>query len=138
MGLLASLFGMDTAKKEAIRGEIDLTEAVEAHMKWKHRLQDYVEGKSSEQLDPLVVARDDQCKLGQWIHGPALHHFHDDKSFEELRKDHAQFHFAAANVVKDIQENKRAEAEKILSGEYAAISHKVVAELTELNKLVTH
>ncbi len=139
MGLLsgiAALLHKDAAKKEAIRGEIDLPKAVEAHIHWKLRLQAYLEGKSTEQLDPMVICRDDQCELGKWIHGPAMSHFHEVEAFHELRADHAQFHYVAANVVKDVQADNRASAEALLKGEYAHISHKVVIALTELNRAV--
>lgn len=138
MGLFASLFHkrVDTATKDAILGEIDLAAAVEAHLHWKLRLQRYMDGKSDEILDPMVVCRDDQCALGKWIHGPALKHFHDFEPFHELRADHAQFHFVAANIVKSVQANDRAAAEQIFNGEYQKISHKVMVTLTELNNLL--
>jgi len=138
MGLFATLFHtrVDTATKAAIRGEIDLAQAVEAHLRWKLRLQNYIEGKSDEKLDPMVICRDDQCTLGKWIHGPATDYFHDAEPFHELRADHAQFHFVAGNIVKSIQENDRAAAEKLFHGEYAQVSHKVMVALTELNDLV--
>lgn len=142
MGLLitgmAYLFNLhiDSAKREAIRDEINLAEAVEAHINWKLRLQSYLDGKLSEPLDSMVVCRDDQCKLGKWIHGPALKHFHEMEPFHQLRADHAQFHFVAAKVVTNVQENNRAAADAILHGEYQQISHKVVMAITELNSLV--
>ena len=139
MGLFsgfAHLFQNDSGKKDVIRAEINLMEAVEAHISWKMRLQAYVDGSSAEQLDPMVVCRDDQCKLGKWIHGTGVGHFHDFEPFHQLRADHAQFHYVAANVVKNVQANDLAAAEAILKGEYQQISHKVVTELTELDKLV--
>ncbi len=142
MGLLsgmAALFHLhvDTDKKEQIRNEVNLSEAVEAHISWKLRLQAYLEGKSQEKLDPMVICRDDQCKLGQWIHGPALNHFHGAEPFHQLRADHAQFHYLAGSVVQKVQANEHAAAEAILKGDYQKISHKVVIALTELNTLVT-
>lgn len=135
---MASLFNMhiNEANKVSIRDEIDLVDAVEAHINWKVRLQSYMDGKSDEKLDPMTICRDDQCKLGKWIHGPALSHFHAFEPFHELRADHAQFHYVAANVVKNVQTNDRAAAEEIFKGEYQKVSHKVVMALTELNKLV--
>lgn len=141
MGLLsgvAYLFHLhiDSTKKEAIREEINLSEAVEAHIAWKLRLQAYLDGTSGEALDPMVICRDDQCKLGKWIHGPALQYFHDLEPFHQLRADHAQFHFVAANVVKEVQANNRTAADEVFHGEYQKVSHKVVMALTELNKAV--
>lgn len=141
MGLLSSLasvFGghIDADKKEKIRNEIDLAEAVQAHVRWKLRLQDYLDGKSSEKLDPMVICRDDQCDLGKWIHSSGMGYFHDLEPFHQLRSDHAQFHYVAANVVQHVHANDRAAAEAALHGEYQQVSHKVVVALTELNKAV--
>ena len=44
-------------------------EAINAHIHWKIRLEKYLDGTSEEKLDPKLVSRDDQCKLGKWIHG---------------------------------------------------------------------
>lgn len=136
---IASLFHsrIDAEKKAAIRSQIDLPQAIQAHVNWKVRLQNYVDGKSDEKLDPMVVCRDDQCALGKWIHGPAMDHFHEFEAFHQLRADHAQFHFVAGNVVKKVQENDRAGAEAIMTDEYRPISHKVVKELTDLDKLIS-
>jgi len=134
MGFFSTLFGGGAAAKEKIRAEINLADAVQAHIHWKLRLENYVNGKSDEALDPLVIARDDQCDLGKWINGPGLQAFHDNKEFLQLRDNHAQFHYLAANVVKHVQDKDTAGAHALLTGQYAAISHKVVAELTDLNK----
>jgi methyl-accepting chemotaxis protein len=138
MGFFSRLFGRDKqddgAVREAIRSEIDIPQCIEAHMKWKGRLQSYLDGSSTEVLDPMVICRDDQCVLGKWIHGPALKYFHDDDGFHKLRSDHANFHFVAGTVVKKAQEDDRAGSEALLRGEYARASRDVIQDLTELNK----
>ena len=103
MGLFSGVatllhLNIDSAKKEQIRGEIDLSDAVQAHINWKLRLQNYLNGKSDETLDPMVICRDDQCVLGKWIHGPALRHFEGDATFHQLCADHAEFHVFAGQV----------------------------------------
>jgi hypothetical protein len=134
MGIFSRLFGQDQGKKHSIRNEIDITEAINAHMKWKARLQRCLDGNSEEKLDPMLVCRDDQCALGKWIHGPALNHFHGDEEFNALRSDHAQFHYVASNVVYKIQQDDHAGAMAIFNGEYVQASRKVIHTLTELNK----
>lgn len=137
MGFFAKLFGGDSKKAdvtEAIRAEINIPECVTAHMKWKARLQSYLDGTSTEVLDPMVICRDDQCALGKWIHGPALRYFHDDEGFHKLRSDHATFHFVAGNVVKKVQDNDRAGADELMKNDYAHASREVIHDLTELNK----
>jgi hypothetical protein len=126
--------GLGASQKAQIREEISLMDAINAHVKWKVRLEDYLNGTSKEKLDPMVICRDDQCVLGKWIHGPALKHFHKDTTFHQLRSDHAQFHFVAGNVVRHVQASERAAAEALMDGEYKQASRKVVQELTELHQ----
>lgn len=141
MGLFSGVatllhLNIDSTQKAKIREEINLADAVQAHINWKLRLQNYLDGKSQEQLDPMVICRDDQCELGQWIHGAGMNHFHELEPFHQLRADHAQFHYVAANVVQKVQANEHDAAHTILHEEYPRISHKVVVALTELNKAV--
>lgn len=128
--------GLTAAKKASIKSEINIMDAISAHVKWKVRLQDYLNGTSTETLDPMVICRDDQCTLGKWIHGPALQHFHDQDAFHALRADHAQFHFIAGNVVKKMQDNDPAGADALMEGDYARTSRRVVQALNELNNQV--
>jgi hypothetical protein len=140
MGLLSRLLGRekpaedDAGVRDAIRSEINIAECIDAHMKWKGRLQSYLDGTSKEQLDAMIICRDDQCALGKWIHGPALKYFHDDDGFHKLRSDHANFHFVAASVVKKVQERDLAGSDALFRNEYARASRDVIQRLTELNK----
>ena len=134
MNIFSRLFGNDDSKKALVRSEINIADAIIAHMQWKSRLQRYLDGVSTEELDPMAICRDDQCALGMWIHGPAANHFHGDAEFNTLRADHAQFHYVASNVVHKVQQRDHATALKIFNGEYAQTSRKVIYALTELNK----
>ena len=134
MSFFTSLFSLAKSKNADIKTEIDLPEAITAHVNWKARLQKYVDGVSGEKLDPMLVCRDDQCDLGKWIHGSGTDRFYADESFRTLRADHAQFHYVAANVVRYMLDNDRAGAEALLRGEYAKVSHHMMGMLDELNK----
>ena len=135
MGFFSSLLDLGESKKTNIKDEINILDAINAHILWKIRLEDYLNGTSEEKLDPESICRDDQCELGKWIYGPALKHFHDaDEGFKTLRDDHAQFHTIAGYVVLSVQANDRAAAQVLMKGGYMNISHKVVHDLTELNK----
>lgn len=134
MSIFSKLFGNDTAKRASIRSEINIADAINAHMQWKARLQRCLDGTSDEKLDPMMVCRDDQCALGKWIHGPAVDHFHGDEDFNTLRADHAQFHYVASNVVLKAQQNDHLSAINLFNGEYVQASRKVIHTLTELHK----
>lgn len=78
---------------------MNFDEAITAHSQWKIRLKTILEGTSSEKLDPAVVALDNRCPLGQWIHGDATLHAA-LAEYDELKREHARFHLSAAEVLK--------------------------------------
>jgi len=105
--------------------------AVEAHIKWKVRLTNYVEGKSTETLDPQVIACDDRCDLGKWIYAN-LDSYQHNATFLTVRSDHAEFHKTAANIVELCHAGEQAMASDNLRGHYANISRKVIAGIVRL------
>jgi hypothetical protein len=131
MGVFEKIFS--SHQKKAILDEINLMEAAQAHIVWKLRLLRYLDGSSTEQLDPAVVCRDDQCKLGVWIHGIGQSHFGSEAAFQVMRADHAIFHQHAGQIVRYSQVKKLDEARALLNGKYRQVSYKVVMALTELN-----
>lgn len=120
-------------QEEAAAG-LNFRTAIEAHQRWKMRLQAVIEMKSSETLDPKVVCRDDQCDLGKWIHGEAGRRFSDDPQFVELRSKHAYFHVCAGRILTLAQagQKERAMAEMSSMGEFSRVSRSVVGELASL------
>lgn len=141
MGFLSKLFGQHGSVKaelrRVIRSDINIADALIAHVSWKARLENYLNGNSAEELDPMVICRDDQCMLGKWIHGPALTYLNDNDGFFKLRKDHANFHFVAGNVVKKMQENDKTAAYALMQNEYDRVSSEIVNDLMELKQLLT-
>ncbi len=136
MGFFSRLMGWNDAKKAAINEEINIMDAINAHVRWKIRLDKCLNGTSDEVLDPKVICRDDQCVLGKWIHGPADKYFENDNSLNSLRDDHAEFHRLAARVVELVHANNKEAARNILHGDYTEASRIVIRDLTELSKLL--
>ena len=140
MGFFSSLVGLGESKQANIniKDEINIMEAINAHVQWKIRIESYLHGTSEENLDPKIICRDDQCKLGKWLHGPALKYFRDDDvGFKTLHDDHAQFHVIAADVVTSVQAKNMAVAEVLMHGEYMRASRKVVRDLTQLSEQIS-
>ena len=137
MGFFVRLLGQDENQKAylkaAIREEINISDAINAHMKWKRRLQNYLDGTSEEKLYADVIGMDNQCVLGKWIHGTGMNHFRNDEGFAKLRSDHASFHLIAGEVVRKVQANDKAGAVALIQSEYAQASRDVIHDLAELN-----
>jgi hypothetical protein len=100
--------------------------AVDAHMKWKVRLESYIGGTSTEQLQVEVVSRDDQCPLGKWIYDKGGEKFGFSETFLDVKAHHAHFHRSAGAVLAAAQAGETATALKLLrGGDYVKSSERV-------------
>ncbi|MFA6121249.1 MAG: CZB domain-containing protein [Sideroxydans sp.] len=133
---LRSVFGISDEAREEVRREINFYEAVEAHLAWKLRLTDYLQGRSKEDLQPHNICVDNRCVLGKWIHGPGKTRFGEIKLFQELTDEHAKFHYYASKVVEAHQGGNTQLAEKMLIEDFAHQSKKTVNCLTKLHMQV--
>ncbi|WP_455204564.1 CZB domain-containing protein [Kaarinaea lacus] len=106
--------------------------AVEAHIKWKIRLQRHLDGTSKEHLDPNVICLDDQCVLGKWIYGDGKK-FQEMPAFEELRCTHADFHKCASEVVRKTDEGNKEQAESLFRNDYMLLSKDITRMLVKMN-----
>jgi hypothetical protein len=134
MGFFSSLFSSNETTKAKILNDLDVLDAINAHVHWKMRLEKYINGTSEEKLDPKMICLDNQCKLGKWIHSTAVEHFHDDESLTDLREEHTKFHVFASRIVENVQAGNKTAAQDLMDGDYKYTSRKVVFALTELSK----
>ena len=112
---------------------LNFKSAVDAHMKWKVRLEAYIDGTSSEDLRVEVISRDDQCPLGKWIHATGGERFGYAETFVEMKARHADFHRSAGAVLAAAQGGDRDKAMNLLTrGDYVRNSEKVKALLARL------
>jgi hypothetical protein len=113
---------------------LDVMAAIQAHLRWKKRLGDYIAGTSVEQLDADMIGADHNCTLGQWIHGIGGELHGQLDIFQRLRTTHAEFHRSAGAIVRAVDAGQKDEASRMLhSGDYSKYSHQVKAELARLS-----
>ena len=105
--------------------------AVEAHIKWKVRLNDYINGNRNEPLDPAAIACDDRCDLGKWIYAN-LDNFKEHPTFLTVQRDHAEFHKTAAGIIELCHGGEQQMAADNLNGPYTRISRKVITGIVRL------
>ena len=118
-------------------GGLDFKGAVDAHMKWKKRLLDYIDGDSTEELKVDVVCRDDRCPLGHWIYGRGGSEFGYSETFFDMKAHHANFHRCAGEVLRAAQSGDREGALQLLHhGDYLRASERVKTLLAKLFVLV--
>jgi hypothetical protein len=111
---------------------LDLQQVLGAHMAWKEKLQTTLDGKSTEKLDPRVVAQDNLCVLGKWLYGPGKPLYSHLPAYETLRRTHADFHLCAGEVLTKYQSNNPNAAAVLLRGKFRSTSNKIQLDLVQL------
>lgn len=134
---LFSVFRSDPGRAEKeVTQVINVYDAVLAHRAWKKRLIEYLEGRSTEDLQPAKICKDNLCVLGKWIHSDGKVQFGNQPVFVTLVGEHAKFHVHAAKVVEAHQAGNDDLAVEILQGSFDEQSRKTVNCLTKLHALV--
>lgn len=108
-------------------------DAINAHVAWKLRLRNYIDGTSEEALDPQIVGRDDHCPLGQWIYTHLDSHGN-KPLFRQVQVQHADFHRCAAEIIETVDNKMNDVADMLLGHDYAQLSHMIIKSLTKLDK----
>ena len=111
---------------------MNFDEAIAAHSAWKQKLAIYLT-KPDKSIDAEKLALDNQCELGKWIHSQSGLA---GAAFQELKKDHANFHKAASDVVKRADAGQKVTEEVALgaASPYAACSSRVVSALMRMKR----
>ena len=118
---------------EGIHAGLDFMNAIEAHVRWKIRLEAYINKTGEEDLDADVVGADDQCMLGKWLHGVGDEKFGGHPLFPDLKMTHAQFHRSAGDIIRTVDEgDPEAARKKLMQGDYARYSHRIKSELARM------
>lgn len=116
---------------------LDFKSAIDAHMRWKVRLEAYISGTSTEQLNADTICQDDQCPLGKWIHARGSAEFGYSETFFDMKAHHAHFHRCAGEVVRKAQIGDKETALRLLhQGDYVRASERVKKLLAKLFVLV--
>lgn len=93
---------------------VDFMSAIEAHIRWKVRLEAYIAGTGEEALDPDVVSCDHQRMLGIWIHGSGGKKHGNHPRFGTVKDIHAEFHRCAGDVVRAVDAGDTDRAKDLL------------------------
>ena len=112
---------------------MNFEDAIAAHIKWKVRLSQFIDGTSTEKLNSATVCKDNLCDLGKWIYGDGAK-YKSVSHYQDLVKKHANFHVCAAGVVKKVETGDQAAAKALLGASFATASRETVAAIMELKK----
>lgn len=112
---------------------MNFDDAVTAHIKWKMRLSQFIDGTSTEKLESATVCKDNLCDLGKWIYGEGAK-YKAVPSYKNLVTLHANFHKCAADVLKKVEAGDKPAAKSILSGPFVGASKDTVNAIMQLKK----
>ncbi|MCC6208770.1 MAG: CZB domain-containing protein [Gammaproteobacteria bacterium] len=116
---------------------MDLNRAIEIHADWKGKFRKAITEKQT--LDAGMIAVDDRCELGCWLHGDAKARFSGFPSYQTCLTEHARFHAEAGKIAESINAGQYGEAEAMLAAgtPYAAASTSVGIAIMRLRKETT-
>ena len=134
LALYDSASAPDSRRADTLLAALDIDAAINAHERWKDRLMDYLEGRTSVGLDPAQVRRADQSALGRWLHGVGGELLGDQPAYPLLVARYQYFHEQAATLVELAQQGEWDRAVQVLNGGYRYGSSQVVLLLKELKR----
>lgn len=138
LALFDSASAPDSRRPDTVLAALDIDAAINAHERWKSRLMDYLEGRTSYGVDPALVRRDTHSALGRWLHGVGAEVLGDQATYPLLLARHKYFHEQAANLVELAQQGEWDRAVQVLNGGYRYGSSQVVLLLKELKRGLEH
>jgi methyl-accepting chemotaxis protein len=89
--------------------KLDFFAARSAHLAWKHRLRDFLDGKAA--MEEHDVASHHDCMLGKWMYGFAMDEFGKMAEMQDMEKIHEQMHKVIKDVVRLKNSGRMDEAE---------------------------
>ncbi|MDH5360935.1 MAG: CZB domain-containing protein [Gammaproteobacteria bacterium] len=121
---LASQFKVGSA-------HVDLTGAKSAHLAWKARIRDYLDGKGGLTKEQAVSHHD--CVLGKWYYAEGLEKYGHIQEMKDVEQPHAELHATIRKIIdlKEQGEHQAAESEYKLIG---PLSSKIVAYLNTIEQ----
>jgi hypothetical protein len=113
---------------------IDLDSAIRAHAEWRSKLRAAATGRQT--MDAEIIACDDCCELGKWLHGRGKSQYGTKASFTALLDNHRSFHTEAGKVARLINQAAYDEAERQLeSGSaFSQASNRVGSAVVQLQR----
>ena len=113
------------------RGRIDIKEAIDAHVHWRQRIEDYIQGKG-----PLGAGDGDdheRCDLGQWLNGEGRKRYGNLQLFGDLRIAHEHLHERVGVILGQARAGQRDQAlAELRAVEYSRATARVKNLLAKL------
>lgn len=113
--------------------DFDFHAARAAHLSWKMRLREFLDGNKSMSNSEAVSHRD--CALGKWLYGFAMEEYGHIQQMQEMERLHEEMHGIIKDVVSLKNAGSMAEAEESYSG-IGPLSEQIVQLLKQVEDQV--
>jgi chemotaxis protein histidine kinase CheA len=110
---------------------LDFASARSKHLRWKSRLRDFLDGKST--LTVTEAGSHKECALGKWLYSSALQQYGKLPEMQQLETLHQQFHGAVREVISLKSSGDTARSERELA-RVESLSVQIVSLLTGLER----
>lgn len=110
---------------------LDLSTAKAAHLNWKTRLRDFLDGKEALTTEQAVSHR--HCDFGKWYYSEGIKNYGHLGPIVDVEKPHEELHKLIKNIVELKSAGKVKEAEKAYQ-KVDEISGQIVGHLTEAER----
>ena len=117
-------------QSSTVRG-FDFDAAREAHLAWKKRVADFLEGKSS--LTQSQATSHHDCLLGHWYYGDGRRKYGSLDEFRAIETPHHELHATIREIVRLKQAGKTSEAHELF-GRLEPLSQQIVSMLDTLEQ----
>jgi hypothetical protein len=113
---------------------MDLNQAGQTHSEWKIKLRMAI--AKQETLDAAVIAADNQCLFGKWLHGEAKVKYGKLPAYADCASKHAAFHQEAGKVAQTINAKDFTQAKSMMDANtpYALAANGFIIALGLLKK----
>ncbi len=111
------------------RAQPDFASIRTAHLKWRTRLRDFLDGKQA--LSTAQATSHRECELGKWLYGHAMQSYSDNPHMHQLEQLHEQLHNNVRRIIELKHAGKVHDAERALM-ELSDQSHHVIDLLNQI------
>jgi len=108
---------------------LDLSAAKQAHLAWRARLREFLDGRGS--LTPEQVKSHRECDFGRWYYGEGLVRYGHLGELRKVEEPHAELHRIAYDIVKAKASGDGTKAESLFT-RVGPVSEQVVGLLNAL------
>ncbi|MEJ2465883.1 MAG: methyl-accepting chemotaxis protein [Candidatus Thiodiazotropha sp.] len=112
---------------------LDFSAAKSAHLAWKARVRDFLDGNSSLSHDEAVSHRD--CMLGKWYYTEGLTRYGHLETMQQIDPPHEELHTLIRKIISLKEEGRQQESESLYA-RIGALSEEIIQLLNNVEATI--